>query len=78
MGEPQGCLFKVTYNRSVKVRQVDSRITSNAGAVPVREMEQRLGLMADVAAEIHRRTGLEGTNLAAERMLRDVVGAGRR
>ena len=52
MGEPQGCLFKVTYNRSVKVRQVDSRITSNAGAVPVREMEQRLGLMADVAAEL--------------------------
>jgi hypothetical protein len=52
MGETQGCLFKVTFNRAIKVRQVDSRITSNAGAVPVREMDQRLGLTADLAAEI--------------------------
>jgi len=52
MGETQGCLFRVTYNRSVKVRQVDSRITSNAGAVPVREIDHRLGLFTDVAAEI--------------------------
>jgi hypothetical protein len=52
MGEAQGCLFEITFNRAIKVRQGDSRITSNAGAVPVREMDQRLGLTTDLAAEI--------------------------
>jgi hypothetical protein len=52
MGETQSYLFEVTFNRAIKVRQVDSRITSNAGAVPVREMDHRLGVIADLAAEI--------------------------
>ena len=37
---------------AIKVRQADSRITSNAGAVPLREIDHRLGLVADLAEEL--------------------------
>jgi len=31
MGERHGWLFELTFNRSIKVRQADPRITSDAG-----------------------------------------------
>ena len=36
MGERQGCLFEPTFNRSVKLRQADSRVSDNAGALLLR------------------------------------------
>jgi hypothetical protein len=53
MGERHGWLFEPTFNRSLKVRQVDSRITANAGAVLLREADHRLSLTADLAAGLY-------------------------
>jgi len=50
MGESHEWLFEPTFNRSIKLRQVDSRITSDAGALLLREVDHRLGLTADLAA----------------------------
>jgi hypothetical protein len=50
MGESQGRLFELTFNRCIKVRQADPRITSDAGALLLREVDHRLGLTADLAA----------------------------
>ena len=52
MGERQGWLFEPTFNRSIKIRQADRRLSDNAGAVLLREVDHRLGLTADLAAEV--------------------------
>ena len=52
MGERHGWLFEPTFNRSIKIRQADPRITSDAGALLLREVDHRLGLTADLAAEL--------------------------
>jgi len=52
MGEGQGWLFEPTYNRSIKLRQADFRITSDAGAVLLREADHRLGLTSDLGEEL--------------------------
>ena len=52
MGERQGWLFEPTFNRSIKLRQADSRITSDAGALLLREVDHCLGLTADLADEL--------------------------
>jgi hypothetical protein len=52
MGERQGWLFEPTFNRSIKLRQADPRITSNAGALLLREIDHRLGLTEDLAAKL--------------------------
>jgi hypothetical protein len=52
MGERQGWLFETSFNRSVKLRQADDRISDNAGALLLREIDHRLGLTADLAAEL--------------------------
>ena len=52
MGERQGWLFEPTFNRAVKLRQADHRISDNAGALLLREIDHRLGLTADLAAEL--------------------------
>ena len=50
MGERHGRLFEPAFNRTVKIRQADPRITSDAGALLLREVDHRLGLTADLAA----------------------------
>jgi len=52
MGESHGWLFEPTFNRAIKLRQADPRITSDAGALLLREADQRLGLTADLAAQL--------------------------
>ena len=59
MGEGQeqaggagGWLFEPTFNRAIKLRQADPRITSDAGAFLLREADHRLGLTADLAAQL--------------------------
>ncbi len=58
MGEGHGWLFEPTFNRAIKLRQAldratpcqgqaDPRITSDAGALLLREADHRLGLTAD-------------------------------
>ena len=43
---------RTTFNRSIKLRQADPRISSNAGTLLLREVDHRLGLTADLAAEL--------------------------
>jgi hypothetical protein len=59
MGEGQGqaggaggWLFEPTFNRAIKLRQADPRITSDAGALLLREADHRLGLTADLAGQL--------------------------
>jgi hypothetical protein len=52
MGERHGWLFEPTFNRSVKIRQADARITPDAGALLLREVDHRLGLTADLAGQL--------------------------
>ena len=53
MGEKHGWLFEPTFNRSIKLRQADTRISDNAGALLLRELDHRLGFTADLAAELY-------------------------
>lgn len=52
MGEGQGWLFEPTFNRSIKLRQADPRISDNAGTLLLREADHRLGLTADLAGQL--------------------------
>jgi len=53
MGERHGWLFEPVFNRSIKIRQADPRITSDAGALLLREVDHRLGLTADLAGHLY-------------------------
>jgi hypothetical protein len=73
MGERQGWLFEPTFNRSIKIRQADPRITSDAGALLLREVDHRLGLTADLAAGLFdprdpRRTRYTQTELLRQHL----------
>lgn len=50
--QANGWLFEPTFNRSIKLRHADPRITSDAGALLLREADHRLGLTADLAAQL--------------------------
>jgi hypothetical protein len=52
MGERHGWLFEPTFNGSIKLRQADPRITSDAGSLLLREVDHRLGLTADLADQL--------------------------
>jgi len=52
MGAGQGWLFEPTFNRSIKLRRADERITSDAGTLLLREADHRLSLTADLAAQL--------------------------
>ena len=45
MSEAQTYLFTPSFNRAIKIRQGDSRLTSHAGAIILREADHRLGLV---------------------------------
>ena len=53
MSEAQRCLFTPSFNRAIKIRQRDSRLTSHAGAIILREADHRLGLIPDYSPD-HR------------------------
>lgn len=49
MSEEQLLLFKPTFNRAVKVESRDERLSSDAGALLLREADHRLGLVESLA-----------------------------
>jgi hypothetical protein len=53
MGEAGKWLFEPTFNRAVKVRGKDDRLTSDAGLLLTREADHRLGLTESLAAQCH-------------------------
>jgi hypothetical protein len=52
MSEGQGWFWEPTFNHCIKVRQQDQRITSDAGALLLREVDHSLGLIRDLAAQL--------------------------
>jgi len=79
MGERHGWLFEPTFNRSVKIRQADPRITSDAGALLLREVDHRLGLTADLAAGLYdprdpKRTRYDQVELLREHLYHLALG----
>jgi Transposase DDE domain group 1 len=52
MGETQEWLFEPSFNRAVKVRASDERITSDAGFLLLREADHRLGLTESLAQRL--------------------------
>ena len=53
MGEAQKWLFEPSFNRAVKVRASDERITSDGGFLLLREADHRLGLTESLADRLH-------------------------
>ena len=70
MGERQDWLFEPTFNRSIKLRQVDSRIADNAGALLLREVDHRLGLTADLADRLAEPRDSQRTRYTQSELLR--------
>lgn len=53
MGESHGCLFEPDFNRTVKVRATDERLTSDSGLILLREADHRLGIIEALAQRLH-------------------------
>lgn len=53
MGEGRKPFFEPSFNRAIKVQDGEDRLTSDAGALLVREADHRLGLVASLAGRLH-------------------------
>lgn len=51
MSEEKRGFFEATFNQAVKIRSTDHRLTSDAGALLLREADHRLGLIESLSAE---------------------------
>lgn len=52
MGEAQANVFEPEFNRCIKVKAVDGRLTSHTGAILLREFDHRLGLTESLAEQL--------------------------
>jgi hypothetical protein len=55
VGEGKKPFFEPSFNRAIKVRGGDDRLTSDAGTLLLREADDRLGLTASLAAKLYDR-----------------------
>ncbi len=53
MSEEKSPFFDATFNRSVKLRARDQRLSSDGGVILLREVDERLGLVDSVASELY-------------------------
>lgn len=53
MSEGSGVFFEPTFNRSVKVRARDQRLSSDGGVLLLREADERLGLIESLVSTLH-------------------------
>jgi hypothetical protein len=79
MGESQFNLFEPEFNRSIKVKTFDQRLTSHAGAILLREFDHQLGLtesLGDLLFDPRRpdRIRYTGTELLRERLYAMAMG----
>ena len=52
MGEACELLFEPLFNRSIKVRSRDDRLTSDAGVLILRDIDPRLGLISSLSERL--------------------------
>ncbi len=79
MGEVQPNIFEPDFNRSIKVKAVDGRLTSHAGAVLLRDFDHRLGLTESLADRLidprrQDRVRYQGVELRRERIYAMALG----
>ena len=73
MGEAQGCLWEPTFNRAIKVREKDDRLTGDAGLLLIREADHRLGLTASLADQMRDPRDPDKTRYTLTELLRQRV-----
>ena len=71
MGETRKPFFEPSFNRAVKVQGGQDRLTSDAGALLLREADHRLGLTESLAAELHDRRDPDRTRYTLVELLRE-------
>ena len=71
MGEGKKPFFEPTFNRSVKVRGGDDRLTSDAGSLLLREADERLDLTQSLAAKLYDRRKPEKIRYQMVELLRE-------
>lgn len=73
MSEAAGAYFAPTFNRSVKLRARDHRLSSNGGALLLREADERLGLVSSLAGVLHDPRRRELIRYHLDELLRERV-----
>lgn len=71
MSESQQPLFEPEFNRSVKVMELDERLTSDAGVIALREADHRLGLTESLGAKLHDPRNQEKIRYTLVELLRE-------
>ena len=73
MSEGQEYLFEPSFNRAVKVRVADDRLTSDAGTILLREIDHHLGLTAALAAAMSDPRDAEHSRYSLAELLRQRI-----
>jgi len=71
MSEARSAFSAPTFNRSVKLRARDHRLSSNGGALLLREADERLGLVASLASKLHDPRRPEQVRYHLDELLRE-------
>jgi hypothetical protein len=71
VGEGKKMLFEPSFNRAVKVRGGQDRLTSDAGTLLLREADHRLGLTQSLVAQLYDRRNSERTRYLLVELLRE-------
>jgi hypothetical protein len=71
MGENEKPLFEPTFNRAIKVRGGQDRLTSDAGVLLLREADHRLDLTRSLAAALYDRRDPERIRYTLVELLRE-------
>jgi hypothetical protein len=71
MGEGKKPLFEPTFNRAVKVRGGQDRLTSDAGVLLLREADHRLDLTRSLAARLYDRRNPDCSRYQLVELLRE-------
>ena len=71
MGEVRKLLFEPSFNRAVKVRGGQDRLTSDAGTLLLREADHRLGLTQSLATKLYDRRNSERIRYTLVELLRE-------
>ena len=71
MGEGKKLLFEPSFNRAVKVRGGQDRLTSDAGTLLLREADHRLGLTQSLATKLYDRRNSERIRYTLVELLRE-------
>ncbi len=73
MSEAAETYFEPTFNRSVKLRARDHRLSSNGGALLLREVDERLGLMDSLAGRLQDPRRQEMVRYHLDELLRERI-----